>query len=94
MTLNFNKVTSSLVLPLLLSLSLNLTASEAQNETNVQDDYYYLPPHQFKNFNDLTVTEQKKAQELDFDRQKFTQWLIQSNPNTPKWADFEANTTK
>lgn len=90
---NFNKVTSTLVLPLFLSLSLNLSASEAQNEPNVQDDYYYLPPHQFKSWDSLTPEQQLKAKELG-NREAFTKYILQSNPNTPKWADFETNTTK
>lgn len=90
---NFSKVTSTLVLPLYLSLSLNLTASEASNESNSQD-YYYLPPHQFKNWDGLTPEQQLKAKELGYNREAFTKYILQSNPNTPKWADFEANTTK
>lgn len=93
MTLNFNKVTSSLVLPLLLSLSLNLNASEAQNEPNVQDDYYYLPPHQFKNWCGLTPEQQLKAKELGYNREAFTKYILQSNPNTPIWEYFETNST-
>lgn len=90
---NFNNVTSTLVLPLFLSLSLNLTASEAQNEPNVQDDLYYLPPHQFKNWDGLTPEQQLKAKELGYNREAFTKYILQSNPNTPKWDDFEANST-
>ena len=88
---NFNNVTSSLVLPLLLSLSLNLTASEAQNETNVQDGYYYLPPHELKPWDQLTPEQQLKAKELGYNREALTKYILQSNPNIRKWDDFEEN---
>lgn len=94
MPLNFNKLTLALILTLTTVYSSNLDQVQALNETNLQDGYYYLPPHELKPWEQLTPEQQSKAKELGYNREALTKYILQSNPNTPKWADLEANTTK
>lgn len=86
------KVGLGLALILTTAFSSNLEPVGAQNEPNVQNGYYYLPPHKVKEFGDLTPQQQAQAQKMGFDRKKFSDWLIQSNPNPKNWA--ETNSTK
>ena len=83
---NFNKVGLTLVLPLLTALSLNLSATEQQIDVPTKEGYFYYPPHGLKVWGQLTPEEQKKAEELKFDRQAFSNWLLKSNPTPKKWA--------
>ena len=87
MTLKIAKVGLALILTLTTAFSSNLEPSEAQNDTSTQEGYYYLPPHQLKTWDELTPQQQKKAAELKFDRAAFAKYLINSNPNTPTWAE-------
>jgi len=84
---NFNKVGLALILSLTISLSSNLSASEAQIEAPTKEGYFYYPPHGLKVWGQLTPEEQKKAEELKFDRQAFSNWLLKSNQAPKKWAD-------
>ena len=93
MTLKINRVGLALILYLTTAFSSNLEPVKTQNEPNVQDGYYYLPPHELKPWAQLTKAEQAQAEKFQYDREKFAQWFIQNN-NTPKWADLETNTTK
>jgi len=86
------KVGLALILSLTTVYSSNLEPVGAQNQPNLQDGYYYLPPHEVKSWDDLTPQQQVQAQKMGFDRKKFSDWLIQSNPNPKNWA--ETNSTK
>lgn len=83
---NLTKVGLALILSSTMAFSSNLEPSEAQNDTNKQDGYYYMPPHQLKTWSDLTPQQQKKAKELNFDRDAFAKWVSQQ-PNTPTWGE-------
>lgn len=99
MTLKIAKVGVILSLTLTTAFSSNLEPLRARNDTNKQEGYYYLPPHQLKTFEQLTPQQQKKAKELGYDRDAFAKWVSQQ-PNTPTWAEAmgytqkETNTTK
>lgn len=86
MTPKIAKVGLALILYLTTAFSSNLEPSEAQNYTNTQEGYYYLPPHELLEWSQLTPAQQKKAAELNFDRQKFAKWVSQQ-PGTPTWAE-------
>lgn len=91
MPLNFNKLTLALTLTLTTVFSANLDPVQAQIEPPTQEGYYYFPPHQFKNWSELTPGQQLKAKELGYNREAFTKYILQSNPNIRKWDDFEEN---
>lgn len=84
---NLNKVGLALILSLIISLSSNLSAIEPQ----IPSGYYYVPPCQLVDWQDLTPEQRKIAQNVGFDRTAFTQSLLLST--TPKkWADECLNT--
>lgn len=80
------KVGLALALTLTTAFSSNLEPLQAQNDTNKQEGYYYLPPHQLKTWYELTPQQQKKAKELNFDRDAFAKW-VSEQPGTPTWAE-------
>ena len=86
MTPKIAKVGLALILSSTMAFSSNLEPLQAQNDTSTQEGYYYLPPHELLEWSQLTPAQQKKAAELNFDRQKFAKWVSQQ-PGTPTWAE-------
>lgn len=84
---NLNKVGLTLILSLATVFSSSLSASEPQIDVPTKEGYFYYPPHGLKVWGQLSPEEQKKAEELKFDRQAFSNWLLKSNPTPKKWAD-------
>ncbi|KHG32966.1 hypothetical protein [Sulfurospirillum sp. MES] len=93
MPLKFNKLTLALALTLTTAFSANLDPVQAQIEPPTQEGYYYFPPHQFKNWSELTPPQQKKAVELGYNRDAFSKWLSQQ-PNSQKWGESMGYTQK
>ena len=76
---NLNKVGLALILSLTISLSSNLGAVEIELDKPTKEGYFYIPPKSVKTFDQLSKEEQKKAEELKYDRKKFADWLIENN---------------
>ena len=93
MTLKIAKVGVILSLTLTTVFSSNLEPLRARNDTNKQEGYYYLPPHQLKTFEQLTPQQQKKAKELGYDRDAFAKWVSQQ-PGATIWAEAMGYTQK
>lgn len=86
MVSNSNKIGLALILSLTTALSLNLSATEQQIEVPAKEGYYYFPPHQLREWSQLTPAEQKKATELGYNREAFAKW-VSSQTSTPTWGE-------
>lgn len=92
MPLNFNKLALALILTLTTVYSSNLEQVQAQMELPTREGYFYFPTtHQAKEWSQLTSKQQKKAKEVQYDRKKFSDWLLSLDQNSTK---KQANTTK
>lgn len=85
---NLNKVGLALILSSTIALSSNLGAVELQLDAPKQEGYYYFPPRELKLWENLSPMEQKKAEELGFDRKKFSDYILKRQT-----AQNETNTT-
>ena len=76
---NLSKVGLALTISLTISFSSNLGAVELEFNKPTKEGYFYIPPKSVKTFDQLSKEEQKKAEELKYDRKKFADWLIENN---------------